>query len=81
MHTITRKLDTLGLLKPMSQKYLFWPTLRSVVERYIKSCVESVIAKPSKKKQGLYTHLLVPNRAWESILIEIHWVSGYRTSA
>jgi hypothetical protein len=56
------------------QKYLYWPNLRQDVGKYIKSCTACAIAKPTIKKQGLYTPLPTPSRPWESISMD--YMSG-----
>ena len=56
------------------QKYFYWPKLRQDVNRYIKSCTSCAIAKPTIKKQGLYTALPTPNGPWESISMD--YMSG-----
>jgi hypothetical protein len=42
--------------------------------KYIKSCTACAIAKPTIKKQGLYTPLPTPSRPWESISMD--YMSG-----
>ena len=49
------------------QKYFYWSNLPQDVEKYIRSCTACAIAKPSIKKQGLYTSFPTPSRPWESI--------------
>ena len=56
------------------QKYFYWPKLRQDVNRYIRSCTACAIAKPSIKKQGLYTPFPTPNGPWESISMD--YMSG-----
>jgi hypothetical protein len=56
------------------QKYFYWPNLRQDVGKYIKSCTAYAIAKPTIKKQGLYTLLPTPIRPWESISMD--YLSG-----
>jgi hypothetical protein len=56
------------------QKYFYWPNLRQDVGKYIKSCTACAIAKPTIKKQGLYTPLPTPSRPWESISMD--YMSG-----
>jgi hypothetical protein len=55
----------------MLQKHFYWPKLRQEVSKYIRSCT---IAKPTTKKQGLYTPLPTPDRPWESISMD--YMSG-----
>ena len=52
------------------QKYFYWPNLRQDVGKYIRSCTACAIAKPTIKKQGLYTPLPTPNQPWESISMD-----------
>jgi hypothetical protein len=56
------------------QKYFYWPNLQKDVGKYIKSCTACAIAKPTIKKQGLYTPLPTPSRPWESISMD--YMSG-----
>jgi hypothetical protein len=44
--------------------------LRQEVNKCIRSCTPCAIAKPTTKKQGIYTPLPTPFRAWESISME-----------
>ena len=52
------------------QKYFYWPNLQKDVGKHIRSCTACVIAKPTIKKQGLYTPLPTPSRPWESISMD-----------
>ena len=52
------------------QKYFYWPNLRQDVGKYIRSCTACAIAKPSIKKQGLYTPFPTPSHPWESISMD-----------
>jgi hypothetical protein len=56
------------------QKHFYWPKLRQDVSKYIRSCTACAIAKPTTKKQGLYTPLPTPNKPWESISMD--YMSG-----
>jgi hypothetical protein len=56
------------------QKYFYWPNLRQDVGKYIKSCSACAIAKPTIKKQGLYTSLPTASLPWESISMD--YMSG-----
>ena len=56
------------------QKYFYWPNIRQDVRIYIISCTPCAIAKPTIKKQGLYTSLPTPSRPWESISMD--YMSG-----
>jgi hypothetical protein len=58
----------------MLQKYFYWPRLRQEVNKYIKACTTCAIAKPTIKKQGLYTPLPTLDRSWESISMD--YMSG-----
>jgi hypothetical protein len=58
----------------MLQKHFYWPKLRQEVSKYIRSCTACAIAKPTTKKQGLYTPLPTPDRPWESISMD--YMSG-----
>ena len=68
----SRVVGHFGVEKTMAvlQKYLYCPNLRQDVGKYIRSCTAYVIAKPTIKKQGLYT----PSRPWESISMD--YMSG-----
>jgi hypothetical protein len=43
------------------QKYFYWPKLQHEFNKYIILSTSSVIAKPTIKKNGLYTPLPTPN--------------------
>jgi hypothetical protein len=58
----------------MLQKNFYWSKLQQEVNKYIRSCTACAIAKPTTKKQGLYTPLPTPNRPWESISMD--YISG-----
>jgi hypothetical protein len=58
----------------MLQKHFYYPKLRQEVGKYIRSCTACSIAKPTTKKQGLYTPLPTPDRPWESISMD--YMSG-----
>ena len=55
-------------------KYFYWSNLLQDIAKYIRSCTACAIAKPSIKKQGLYTPLSTPGRPWESITMD--YMSG-----
>ena len=59
------------------QKYFYWPNLRQDIRKYIRSCTACTIAKPSIKKQGLYTMFPTPSRPWESISMDYMSVLPY----
>jgi hypothetical protein len=54
----------------MLQKHFYWSKLRKEVSKYIRSCTAYAIAKPSTKKQGLYTPLHTSNKPWELISMD-----------
>jgi len=56
------------------QNYLYWPNLQQDVGKYIRSCTTCAIAKPTIKKQGLYTSFPTPSQPWESISMD--YMSG-----
>ena len=56
------------------QRHLYWLKLRQDVGKYIRSFTAYAIAKPTTKKQGMYTHMDTPDRPWESISME--YISG-----
>jgi hypothetical protein len=56
------------------QQHFYWPKLRQDVNKYIRSCTACAIAKPTIKKQGMYTPLPTPERPWESISMD--YMSG-----
>ena len=58
----------------MLQKHFYWLKLRHKVSKYIRPCTVCAIAKPTTKKQGLYTPLPTPERPWESISMD--YMSG-----
>jgi hypothetical protein len=51
-------------------KHLYWSKLCQDINKYIRYCTACTIAKPTTKKQGLYTPLPTPERPWESISME-----------
>jgi len=54
----------------MLQKHFYWSKLRQEVNKYIRFYTACAIAKPTTKKQGLYTPLPTPDRPWESISMD-----------
>ena len=60
------------------QKYFYWPSLKTDVNRYIRSCVVCAISKPPNQWKGLYMPLSVPSRPWEYISMEC--MLGYPTT-
>ena len=57
------------------QRYCYWPRMIESVSKYIKGCVMCLTSKPSNRKLGLYTTLLVPSHPWESISMD--FVGGF----
>ena len=53
-----------------SQRYCYWPCMFDNVSRFIRGCSLCATSKPSNRKLGLYTPLLVPSRLWESISMD-----------
>ena len=43
------------------QRYCYWPQMNENISKYIKGCVMCATSKPSNRKRGLYTPLLVFN--------------------
>jgi hypothetical protein len=62
----------------MLHKHFYWLKLRQEVNKYIRSYTTCAIAKPTTKKQGLYTPLPTPNRPWE--FISIDYISGFTST-
>jgi hypothetical protein len=56
------------------QQHLYWSKLQQDVNKYIRSCTSYAIAKPTIKKQGIYSPLPTPERPWESISMD--YMSG-----
>jgi hypothetical protein len=54
----------------MQHKHFYWPKLRQEINKYIRSCTAYTIAKPTTKKQVLYTPFPTPDRPWESISMD-----------
>ena len=52
------------------QKYCYWPRMQEIVSKYIRGCVICATSKPSNRKLGLYTPLLVPSQPWESVFMD-----------
>ena len=60
------------------QKYFYWPSVKTDVNRYIWSCVVCAISKPPNQRKGLYMPFPVPSRPWEYISME--YLLGYPTT-
>jgi hypothetical protein len=56
------------------QNHFYWPKIQQDVNKYIRSCTTCTISKPTIKKQGIYTPLPIPEKPWESILMD--YMSG-----
>jgi hypothetical protein len=52
------------------QRYCYWPKMNESVSRYVRGCYLCATSKPSNKKLGLYTPLLVPSRPWDRISMD-----------
>ena len=57
------------------QRHFYWPALHKQVEKFIRACSLCSQSKPSNHKHGLYQHLPVPSRPWESISMD--FLSGF----
>ena len=71
VHTslISRNFEV-GKILAQLQKFFYWPQMNDTVSKYVKICVMCATRKPSNKKLGLYTPLLVPSRLWESVSMD-----------
>ena len=49
------------------QKYFYWTTLKSNVNKYIRSCMVCAITKPLNRRQGLYMPFPFPSRSWKYV--------------
>ena len=52
------------------QRYCYWPHMIDSVSIFIRGCYLCAISKPSNRKLGFYTPLLVPSCPWESISMD-----------
>jgi len=52
------------------QRYWYWPRMLDNVSRFIRGCFLCATSKPSNRKIGLHTPLLLPSRPWESISMD-----------
>ena len=52
------------------QRYCYGPHMIDSVSRFIRGFCLCAISKPSNRKLGLYTPLLVPSHPWESISMD-----------
>ena len=48
--------------------------MKAIVTKYVKGCVMCSTCKPTNRKLGLYSPLLIPSHPWESI--SMHFVGG-----
>jgi hypothetical protein len=60
------------------QRFCYWPQMHENVSKCVKGCTMCAIRKPSNRKIGLYTPLLVPYRPWESVSMD--FVGGFPMS-
>jgi IS30 family transposase len=56
------------------QQHFYWLKLLQDVNKYSRSCTARAIAKPTIKKQGMYTPMPTPDRPWESVSMD--YMSG-----
>ena len=59
-----------GKIVAQLQKFCYWPRMIDTMSKYVKGCVMCATSKPSNRKLGLYTPLLVPSRLWESVSMD-----------
>ena len=52
------------------QRYCYWTRMIDSVLHFIRGCYMCATSKPSNRKLGLYTPLLVPSRPWESVSMD-----------
>jgi hypothetical protein len=57
------------------QKHFYWPKIQHDVNKYIQSCIDCTISKPTIKNQGLHMPLPIPEKLWESISMD--YMSGF----
>jgi hypothetical protein len=69
-----------GVGKTMAnlQRYFHWPKMNESVSRYVRGCSLCATSKPSNRKLGLYTPLLIPSLPWE--IISMDFVGGLSMS-
>ena len=52
------------------KRLVHWPRMKEIVTKYVKGCVMCSTCKPTNRKLGLYSPLLVPSHPWESISMD-----------
>ena len=52
------------------KRFRYWPQMKEIVTKYVKGCVMCSTCKPTNRKLGLYSPLLVPSHPWESISMD-----------
>jgi len=53
------------------QSFCYWPCMKEIVNTYVNGCVIlCYVCKPTNRKLGLYTPLLVPSHPWESMSMD-----------
>jgi len=52
------------------QRFYYWPEMNETISRYVRRCAMCAKRKPSNRKLGLYTPLLVPSHRWESVSMD-----------
>ena len=57
---------TLGQLS----HFYFWPNMKEDVQRYVNKCRICQHAKGRSQNAGLYIHLPIPNRPWDSVSMD-----------
>jgi len=64
--------DHCGVSKIVAQlqRLCYWPKMNETVARYVIGCTMCAKRKPSNRKLGLYTPLLVPSHPWESVSMD-----------
>jgi len=51
-----------GKTRAHLHRFCYWPQMRETISRYVKGCVLCATSKPSNRKLGLYTPILVPSQ-------------------
>jgi hypothetical protein len=52
------------------ESFCYWTQMKAIVTRYVKGCVMCSTCKPTNRKLGLYSPLLVPSHPWERISMD-----------
>ena len=53
--------------------FYFWPKMKEDVQRYVNKCRICQHAKGRSQNAGLYMHLPIPNRPWDSVSMDFFW--------